>query len=527
MAKKTKKVKKNHKLSIYLVKETVEDAGEIITDLKKFTKSEMPEYGTFYFSKSKAKTPEWADFFDDRLDSLKLKSISYKGIFLIHVTTSSGVKRLFALTFGFGWTALNPNVIERKFGLKVVLNTVNHKELRKLNSKNLSHNPKDVSEQLSKSGERLDFSLDIERDILRSIAGKSTISDFGSFLSGKDALSVSVPRTLKNIKDFLVLCYEKYESKDYKLNFGWVDHVAEITDPTEIAQLDNLLLREFTKADPQNLWLAVPEVLEWEDLRHFNYSTSNDTHKPEDLSLDDFKSTISNAEIRKLDLDSLKKIKVYGISAKSGERMTPWSIYECIYSEISHKGRTNILINASWYNLDQPFVTEINNKFVSLVKESQQLGFDLFEHDDEDHYNQDMTKKDSSYWLMDKKYLYHGGTNDKNEHCDIYSSKKYLIHVKIYRGSSCLSHLFNQALVSAELMISDAKYVDKVNKHLPKTHSLPQKINAEEFHIYLMIIKRHTKDFDLPFFSKVTLKNACKLLNQQRFKVHINHINYA
>ena len=56
----------------------------------------------------------------------------------------------------------------------------------------------------------------------------------------------------------------------------------------------------------------------------------------------------------------------------------------------------------------------------------------------------------------------------KVELCDTLTDKKELIHTKQGASSSLLSHLFNQGLISAELIKSDLQFCEKANEEIKK-----------------------------------------------------------
>jgi len=60
-----------------------------------------------------------------------------------------------------------------------------------------------------------DFGIDIEQDLVSAVTGKSNDARLGKIITGKDALHVSVPVDLRNIKEFLAHCLERYRSGDY------------------------------------------------------------------------------------------------------------------------------------------------------------------------------------------------------------------------------------------------------------------------------------------------------------------------
>ncbi|WP_081491614.1 DUF6119 family protein [Rhodanobacter denitrificans] len=97
-----------------------------------------------------------------------------------------------------------------------------------------------------------------------------------------------------------------------------------------------------------------------------------------------------------------------------------------------------------------------------------------------------------------------------------------LIHIKHYGSSSVLGHLFNQGLVSGELLKSHASYVDLANAKLTPAHQLPPDIkgakmprNVSGYIIVFGIISQSDKpDLHLPFFAKVVLKSVYTRLSE-------------
>ena len=90
-----------------------------------------------------------------------------------------------------------------------------------------------------------------------------------------------------------------------------------------------------------------------------------------------------------------------------------------------------------------------------------------------------------------------------------------MIHVKHYGGSSHLSYLFSQGAVAGELFVADRDFRRKVNAKLPAKYRLKtpdERPRAEDYEIVFGIISDSAKPLDIPFFSKVTLKNAIRRL---------------
>jgi uncharacterized protein (TIGR04141 family) len=122
---------------------------------------------------------------------------------------------------------------------------------------------------------------------------------------------------------------------------------------------------------------------------------------------------------------------------------------------------------------------------------------------------------------MDKKLLRVGGIYDKVEFCDIYGGGE-LIHIKHYGSSSVLGHLFNQGLVSGELLKSHSGYIDLVNAELPVAHRLPSDPMGTRMPrdvsgytiVFGIISQSEGTELHLPFFAKVVLKSVYTRLSE-------------
>jgi uncharacterized protein (TIGR04141 family) len=82
-------------------------------------------------------------------------------------------KNVFALTFGYDRTTLNPECYEENFGLRVVLNTVDPEKLRSVDAQSLDAAPVYQRNQASVATSFGNFDLDIEQDIIYAATGIS------------------------------------------------------------------------------------------------------------------------------------------------------------------------------------------------------------------------------------------------------------------------------------------------------------------------------------------------------------------
>lgn len=131
------------------------------------------------------------------------------------------------------------------------------------------------------------------------------------------------------------------------------------------------------------------------------------------------------------------------------------------------------------------------------------------------------------YCLMDRNLIMFGGS--RIEFCDLYSSERQMIHVKKYTGSSVLSHLFMQGLVSAESFL-DKEFRALVNEKLGNEFTVPERdedFSVSDYEVVYVIASRHIREDgkpQIPFFSKVSLHAAVKQLRRLKYRVSIKGV---
>ncbi|QNO15238.1 TIGR04141 family sporadically distributed protein [Alkalicella caledoniensis] len=131
---------------------------------------------------------------------------------------------------------------------------------------------------------------------------------------------------------------------------------------------------------------------------------------------------------------------------------------------------------------------------------------------------------------MDQKNIMHGGGRSSIELCDLISSSQELIHLKPYSGSSTLSHLFNQGVVSAELLVADKNFFKKANSKIREQEKGDkfQISDARKVKIVFGIISKDTDSLPkIPFFSKVAFRHAKSRLQAFGLDVSIKNIHDA
>ncbi len=512
----TEKEEKKYKLSVYLAKKSFKDDAEIITKLASlnlFTiKDGKGELGILYVEAGYTSEPNWVGLFKGILSKkeIDLTTKSVRALLIANVK-----HRKLCLPFGHAHFLINPLAIERNFGLKVALNMGGKSSLRAVDKTSLDVVQIQSKEQSSKEVGIANFDFDYETDILKSITARN--EEGTATLSGRDSIAMAVAVELTNLRKFLEDLLAKYESKKYKEKFAWVDNVANVRDRSVIEQLDQLLLTKIANHN-HDVWLAIPEVLNWEEISGFSYRMRKHPAVSPDIHLASWLKDTVDDDAVDVELLKRKRITAHDINY---EPYKHWPVYHCLNAELDFGGAKYILNDGSWYAIDVNFVASVNAFFDSIEESTVTLPPSGFKKEPE--YNGFVASSHPDrFCLMDRKLIEIGSGRNPIEFCDLFSNTKQLIHVKKYGGSSVLSHLFQQGVVSGEMFLSESSFRIAVNKLLEQKFQLdhpaaPQK--AADYEICYAIMSDVPGPLHVPFFSKVVLKNAVKRLTAYGYRV--------
>ncbi len=507
---------KTNKLTVYLIKPEFSALEDIVDPTTRI--QDIDGVGTFLFENSHTNIPNWVKgFFGSTLsEDLQIFTASARGMLIVPISLNNTIIT-FAVSFGVGRFLLKEGVAEERFGLKVVLNSTGEDGFRSIDKTTLGSVPKHSREQMSRDVAPSDFGIDIEQDLVGLVTARSNDQDFGKIITGRDALNLSVKVDVSNIVDFLKHCYERYLSDDYKVNFSWIDQISEVRNKLKEEELFSAVVGRINNNQLDKIWMAVPEVINWADIRGFRYLRAKQADLEDDLGIERFLESLDG---RQLTIDELKDAPIYVISAQNDDTIMRWSAFRCVYAEIELEGKTYILNNGRWYEIASDFTQEVQRDFASVPDST--IALPDYISGDELEYNTTASGTLAGACCMDQKLINHGGGHNKIEFCDIFTNDKKIIHVKKYGGSSILSHLFAQGMVSGELFIGDEEFRRKLNVHLPRTHKLSNirtRPNPSEYEVVYAIISKSTDPLDIPFFSKVSLRNSAKRLKTLGYNV--------
>ena len=428
-------------------------------------------------------------------------------------------ERTFLLSFGHGFHLIKDEVVERDFGLRVTLNSVEPGKLRSLDKASYDHNPLNFRTQSGKDLDIFELDMDSETEMLYAVTGASTEAAFGSHVTGRDALTIMVQTTMGGLLHILSTALAKYKQK-LPQAFEWVENINRIRDPEELELLD-LYLNDMLAADPtSSVWLGEPEIVDWESQIGYSFDLRARTPRHAVLELTDLQSYLAEKGAS-MTVDVLKAQSIH-INNAEYQSTKCWTAYRCLYAELAVGVEHYVLRNATWYRVKDSFVEAIDRYLATIPPCS--VAFPPYAHVREDDYNSHVAAHDSSFYVMDKKTTAIGGRYDKIEFCDLIKDDATLIHVKCYRSSGTLSHLFAQGNVASEAFIRDEDFRVRLNEKLPARTRLSdpkQRPDPSKYKVVYAIATTKSLPTELPFFSKVTLKNALRTLRALGYEVEL------
>lgn len=512
-----------NKLSIYLIKSEYKDDDSILKSGKKLL-ADLQNTGRVYYNPSHMSVPPWVNsFFRGQLGTPEIFTANARAVLLTEVSVAKDVSRIFAITMGYGKYMLEDDVIEEDFGLRVVLNTITPNSLRRINKINIGGNQKTSNEQLPLESDIDDFGFDIDRDLIGAVTGCSDDENFTTgIMTGSDLLSLTAEVDINNLVGFLKLAYGQYTSKEYEKYFPWIDHIRRVKDSRLIEALDAQIINMINEGSPK-VWMAVPEVIDWENVGGFKYAGRTIY---DDIHIETVCGSFKNGLVH---IDQLKGKRITAVRAENTDELyDSWQAYKCIFGEVDIDGKAYSINNGRWYSVDVDFVKQIDADYKSIPVSDMVFLPHKKEFVKESQYTQAFVDSDNNHLLlMDANVIGHGGGKSKVELCDVLTVDNTYIHIKPYSGSATLSHLFNQAVVSAELVMGDREFVAKANMKI-KESTLNDAFLIEgqaRPNVIIAIISKHNCDRPpIPFFSKVALRYARRRLETYGCQVSIKNI---
>lgn len=522
------------KPTVYLIKPDITDADAIFKDADKLTKSTNGEV-LLYYKDSTFHAPKWLPFVAHHftVDVRKFKNASAYAVVVLKVEN-----RFCAITLGMGSHLIDMAKIEYNFGLKVAINCIPKNELRQLDLTTPESNSQKTKKQAVKNSAPEEFGINKEKDILRGVVGKLPKGHaLGEKIEGKD--SVRLGRGVDSADELKIICRAllRYSTETtYKEHYPWIDNMAIIGDPILADALYGDLIAALKSKTLENMEIAPPEFVD--DLHAYEgfVFTGNNKRKKNCYpfpTMADVVADLGDQYIKNLDKDALtKSCKVY-LQTPEEERRYGWPLSRCILWETEKSGEKYVLSHGTWYKIDADFHAQVCQFFAQATTTSLNLPYMPSNLAKESDYNAHVCTTGQGMYLFD---LGHPSAKDKhfckdkNEICDVYDKlNKRFIHAKMGKSSSSISHLLRQGVFSATALRKDDEARKKFQQHLFAygcyDHPISDPFTPSDYTVVFACVVGENLEKDIPFFSKVSFRDAADSLSAMGYKYEFGYIN--
>ncbi|MFK2821622.1 DUF6119 family protein [Arcobacter sp. YIC-80] len=486
-----------------------------------------------FIKKTEPKEPKWTKKLKTVFNFPKIENQSNSFLFFITVKN-----RTFAFTMGYSYHSINKSKIVQDFGIKIAANELDMYSIKAIDARRLDYNAKLKRETTPNNDFMSSFDFDKNMELLHSLSGTTDKSTFSKSLIGKDSLKVITELNLDLINDFCINLLDSYNKTNFKTNgFDFIENLKIIDFDEEIKVAHEKLKERIVNKD-KSLTLIQPSA-DYYDIDSYTIEYKNYNKKIDELNLDTLLLFLEQNNLRNNELN-LKDLYI-NINLGNKDEPVKQSIIELSYFEYFIKeNKKYIFTDNKLYHVKTSYYKIIDKDLEEYItKELKDLNVIAFNHKNEKGelsegiYNDDFSIKNSHIVINLDKQNFKNIPNrpyDKIEICDILTKNKEFICIKRYKNSSqSLSHLLSQCIVSCELLINEKKYRDIINKSFYNVHSIGlfddlDNINKNEItYIYGIISKKEI--LDLPFFSKIALRQSIKNIVSSGIKVKVLKID--
>lgn len=498
-----------------------------------------------YIKRGEEKPPSWEAFLKPGFSALTLPMSRALSAVLILSQTQDGTRHWFACSFGAGRFILNQSKIQRGFGLRAALNAIyadgvpedQNNRIRSVTSKTVSQNTLHTKQQADANALFEFFGVDSDTDFLSNVTGVPFDQSLGGMMTGADALTVRIDETINTLDALCLRLFNISSGDEYQERFDWIDKIKSVVDSQLRDDLLELVASNIRSQQVENLNLTIPKVLDWEDVDHLQASWDSD-EEFEEVTLQLFIDFLEDDD-KLQDLQGTHLKSKYQVFAKDSndEILGGGSFLKCMAGEIEHAGKTYILSEGEFYEIEPDFLQDLDNEVAAIPASMADLPPSPNDPP-EGEYNENAANHSTKHLLLDKKTVRVATHTSPIEVCDVLTADGQMIHVKRKLGSSSLSHLFAQGFVSSDLLVTSPEYrvacVNKINEAAEERapgdaayRSQFDFINSNAIDssqvevVYAIAAKWRDRSFveALPFFSKVNLRRFAKDLRRLGFKV--------
>ncbi|WP_299614365.1 TIGR04141 family sporadically distributed protein [uncultured Tateyamaria sp.] len=502
---------------------------------------ELGENSILHVFRGSSGPPTWMRRLAQRIPELQLVNRqSVAALLFVHVG-----HYLIVISYSHGWMLLNENMFESDFGLLVAINSLDTEKLKRLERSNLG----DALQGVAQSPFQRDFNsfgVDDALDLVKKLSGAAQDDSGLDTVTGARSLKITGEYSLDDVVAMSGDIVELFRSRAYRNTaFSIIDSVRPVTDGPLRNELFAMVV-DSIKANEDRFELGLPANTEAEGVS-FRFSGPGLRRAYPDLLLRHYVEAMG-ARIVEITTQTLGDHKI--ISEFDDDRPSMiWPIKKALLGSVSKDGERYAINDGRWYRIDNTFKTSIENSFSDVVRDwdfprpepirkiYDEAGNGRIEV--EADYNARIAE-DLGLVLLDRTEIrIPNVVRSGFEPCDLLDvANKRFIHVKKNsRRSNILSHFFKQGSNSAQQfrkvaatweqlveLVRDAGHEQEATRLEEQENNQGEGWSVE---FWVVDAPRSTGEFNIPFFSKISLRDEVSDLRAMQYDVALRFIEIA
>jgi uncharacterized protein (TIGR04141 family) len=374
-------------------------------------------------------------------------------------------ERLYAISFGQGFRRILDGYRDQRFGLRVAIRCLDAEELNEIVRRRPGQSR--VDSTLTPAGAPVLWLRPGNlSEIVRRIGGRTLPmrltyqppGDRAAKLLGSSGLRLRLGLRGEDLVEDIRTIAAIHDRPLPLIDLAFVDDVAPVSDARTRRQLDADL--EDILSDPRELTgqagdlaICVPDSAldHLDETASYRVAVAGQVFAVPDLQLSDIGlalgSTVPGGRLKALTRGQIAPCELPG----GRRQLVRPSALTWIEATVVVGDRHFVLLDGEWHEFDRDFAVRVGREVEEVFAGSAAPQLPPWPAGwDEAAYNRHVQQVDPRYLCLDRKLvrdqeLHHG---PGLELCDLLGPENELIHVKRAKGSSTLSHLFAQGLVS-------------------------------------------------------------------------------
>jgi len=520
------------KLSYFLLVESVVDFRDALDARKlggEFPFERIPFAGAapfdgeVYFQFNRESSPKWLTFLGGHvsLGENRPKNQTNAALILLRVDD-----KVFAVTLGFGYHALDDSKVERDFGFVCSLNATDRNNLRAIDSRNIDFLTKQRRTFTSQSTDLAEFGFDEFGDVLHKVSGTPRDPNLGKTLSGSDAASLNADVEFRTLPQKCTELLRTFRDPEASTLRDLASRVAHVREKHLQVALDDLLAAAIRAENPHRLSISLDSA-EWERCASVRVFKGGQGEEDDDLTTE-LLFRFRREHLPDFEAEHLTKVQVLAKDEHDNAIGKARPLSRLLSFETDHNGERFVFSLGRWYRVARGFMNEVADYLaqIPVVADAAFLP-DWADGQSEEDYNAGAAAS-HGYTLLDQVNFRPGGAS-QIEVCDLLSPDGRFVCVKKLSKAASLSHLYAQGSVSASLLFEDQRYRDYIEGQVPAGWVIPNAADAtgreRTTFVYAIATPRPGNLADiLPFFSKVNLRNHARTIRRMGFRIALRKI---